>query len=82
MVDLAANFQDGPGGKGSYLSRTFGIFNEEIVRTWAQPGRALGAHHSTREALLLGRPRSPGADAGIDSNSLFWLSKEHPDSQL
>jgi hypothetical protein len=35
MSDLAEMFQDGPHGKGSYLSRIFGIFNEEIVRIWA-----------------------------------------------
>jgi len=40
MPDLAEVFQDGPFQKGSYLSRIIGIFNEEIIRIWAQDQRS------------------------------------------
>ncbi len=36
MIDLAALFQDGSPEKGSFMSRVFGIFNEEIIRIWAR----------------------------------------------
>jgi hypothetical protein len=40
MSDLSEMLQDGPPEKGSYLSRIFGIFNEEIVRIWARDPRS------------------------------------------
>lgn len=40
MTDLATLFKDGPPERGSYLSRVFGIFSEEIVRIWAADPRS------------------------------------------
>jgi hypothetical protein len=40
MPDLAATFKSGPPQKGAYLSRLFGIFNEEVIRIWASDPRS------------------------------------------
>ena len=40
MADLLSTFRDGPAAKGSFLSRVFGILNEEIIRIWAMDPRS------------------------------------------
>lgn len=40
MTDLVKLFQEGSPEKGSFLSRIFGIFNEEIIRIWARDERS------------------------------------------
>ena len=38
--ELAEIFRDGPQEKGTFLSRVFGIFSEEIVRIWARDDKS------------------------------------------
>lgn len=54
MIDLASLFQDGPTEKGSFLSRVFGIFNEEIIRIWARNERSPYNIHARRPTLYEG----------------------------
>ena len=35
-MNIVESFQNGPKEKGAFLSRVFGIFNEEIIRIWAR----------------------------------------------
>ena len=40
MLDIVGMLQNGPRAKGTFLSRVFGIFSEEIVRIWARDERS------------------------------------------
>lgn len=51
MIDIATLFKDGPPEKGSFLSRIFGIFNEEIIRIWARDDRSAYNIHERRPTL-------------------------------
>jgi hypothetical protein len=51
MNDFAEIFQDGPPEKGSFLSRVFGVFNEEIIRIWARDSRSPYNIHERRPTL-------------------------------
>lgn len=54
MIDLEALFKDGPPEKGGFLSRIFGIFNEEIIRIWARDDRSQYNIHERRPTLYEG----------------------------
>jgi hypothetical protein len=57
MIDLATLFKDGPPERGSFLSRIFGIFNEEVIRIWARDGRSPYNIHERRPTLHEGSRR-------------------------
>lgn len=54
MIELSAFFKDGSPDKGSFLSRIFGIFNEEIIRIWARDPRSPYSIHERRPTLYDG----------------------------
>ena len=74
MVDLAALFQDGSPGKGSFLSRVFGIFNEEIIRIWARDEKSPYNIHERRPTLYEGS-RSYTLDFLFEKNSELYVSE-------
>ena len=51
MSDLADILRSGRPRKGSFLSRMFGIFNEEIIRIWARDPRSAYNIHAKRPTL-------------------------------
>jgi hypothetical protein len=51
MSDLADLLRRGGPFKGSFLSRMFGIFNEEIIRIWARDPRSSYNIHEKRPTL-------------------------------
>lgn len=74
MVDLAALFQDGPPEKGSFLSRVFGIFNEEIIRIWARDEKSPYNIHEHRPTLYDGN-KPYTLDFLFEKNSEFFVSE-------
>lgn len=74
MRDLAAIFQDGPSQKGSFLSRIFGIFNEEIIRIWARDVRSPYVLHEQRPTLYDGT-RAYTLDFLFEKNNEFFVSE-------
>lgn len=74
MVDLAALFQDGSPEKGSFLSRVFGIFNEEIIRIWARDEKSPYNIHERRPILYEGS-RSYTLDFLFEKNSELFVSE-------
>ena len=51
MIDFESFFKDGSLEKGSFLSRVFGIFSEEIIRIWARDENSPYKIHSCRPTL-------------------------------
>jgi len=74
MVDLAELFQEGPAEKGSFLSRFFGIFNEEIIRIWARDEKSPYNIHERRPTLYEGS-RSYTLDFLLEKNGEFFVSE-------
>ncbi|MGR8931617.1 MAG: hypothetical protein ACU836_13325 [Gammaproteobacteria bacterium] len=74
MTDLATLFQDGPPEKGSFLSRVFGIFNEEIIRIWARDVRSSYNIHFRRPTLYEGS-RNYTLDFLFEKNGEFFVSE-------
>jgi hypothetical protein len=74
MTDLATLFQDGPPEKGSFLSRVFGIFNEEIIRIWARDVRSTYNIHARRPTLYE-ESRNYTLDFLFEKNGEFFVSE-------
>ena len=75
MKDLAEIFKDGPHEKGSFLSRVFGIFNEEIIRIWARDYRSPYNNHEKRPTLydLDNKPHT--LDFLFEKDGKFYVSE-------
>ena len=74
MVDLAALFQEGTPEKGSFLSRVFGIFSEEIIRIWARDKKSPYNIHERRPTLYEGS-RSYTLDFLLEKNGELFVSE-------
>lgn len=74
MIDLPALFQDGPPEKGSFLSRIFGIFNEEIVRIWARDSRS-PYNIFERRPTLFGGSRNYTLDFLFEKDGALFVSE-------
>jgi hypothetical protein len=74
MNDFAEIFQDGPPEKGSFLSRVFGIFNEEIIRIWARDSRSPYNIHEHRPTLYENKKRYT-LDFLLEKNGDLFVSE-------
>lgn len=74
MIDLAALFQEGPDARGSFLSRVFGIFNEEIIRIWARDDKSPYDSHERTPTLYDGN-RNYTLDFLFSKTALFSSQK-------
>lgn len=75
MDDLSEIFKDGPHEKGSFLSRVFGIFNEEIVRIWARDSRSPYNIHESRPTLYDQDNKSYTLDFLFEQDGKFYVSE-------
>jgi hypothetical protein len=75
MVDLAALLKDGSPEKGSFLSRVFGIFSEEIIRIWARDQKSPYNLHERRPTLYDDENRSYTLDFLFEKNGDFFVSE-------
>lgn len=75
MDDLSEIFKDGPHEKGSFLSRVFGIFNEEIVRIWARDSRSPYNIHESRPTLYDQDNKPYTLDFLFEQDGKFYVSE-------
>jgi len=74
MTDLASLFRDGPTEKGNFLSRVFGIFNEEIIRIWARDEGSPYNLHERRPTLYEGS-RGYTLDFLLEKNGELFVAE-------
>jgi len=75
MDDLAKVFKDGPREKGSFLSRVFGIFNEEIVRIWARDVHSPYNINENRPTLYDKDNKPYTLDFLFEKNGKYYVSE-------
>ena len=77
MTDLAELFKDGPPEKGSFLSRVFGIFSEEVIRIWARAEESPYSIHDKRPTLYekCGSSKRATLDFLLQKDGGFFVSE-------
>lgn len=74
MIDIEKILKDGPPQKGAFLSRVFGIFNEEIIRIWARDERCK-YNIAERRPTLYDAGKHYTLDFLLERNGLWYVSE-------